>query len=72
MKIEAKIISKENYKENDGIGWSLPVLIDEFIKNPNEIEFEWEDGSTLPYDDFIFYGGDYYYGIFINGKKVGE
>ena len=72
MKIEVKIISKENYKENDGIGWSLPVSIDEFITNPNEIEFEWEDGSTLPYDDFIFFGGDYYYSIFINGKKVGE
>ena len=56
MKIEVKIISKDNYKENDGIGWSLPVSIDEFITNPNDIEFEWEDGSTLPYDDFIFFG----------------
>lgn len=67
MKIEVKIISKEK----DSI-WSLPVLIDEFITGPNEIEFEWEDGSILPYNDFLFFGGKYYYGIFINGKNVNE
>ena len=67
MKIEVKIISKEK----DSI-WSLPVPIDEFITGPNEIEFEWEDGSTLPYNDFLFFGGEYYYGIFINGKNVNK
>lgn len=67
MKIEVKIISKEK----DSI-WSLPVAIDEFITDPNEIEFEWEDGSALPYNDFLFFGGEYYYGIFINGKNVNE
>ena len=67
MKIEVKIMSKEE----DSV-WSLPVAIDEFITDPNEIEFEWEDGSTLPYNDFLFFGGEYYYGIFINGKNVNE
>lgn len=67
MKIEVKIMNKME----DSV-WSLPVSIDEFIINPNEIEFEWEDGSTLPYDDFLFYGGEYYYGIFINGKNINE
>ena len=64
MKIEVKIMNKE-----DCI-WSLPVAIHEFIVKPNEIEFEWEDGSTLPYNDFIFFGSEYYYAIFINGEQV--
>ena len=72
MKIEVKIILKDHYKENEDIGWSLPVEIDEFIIHPNDIEFEWEDGSTLPYNDFIYFGGDYYYRIFINGKRISE
>jgi len=66
MKIEVKIMNKE-------IGnWSLPVSIDDFIVDSDDIEFEWEDGSTLPYKDFLFYGGDYYYSIFINGKSINE
>ena len=72
MKIEVKIILKDHYKENKEIGWSLPVGIDEFILNPSYIEFEWEDGSTLPYNDFIFFGSEYYYRIFINGKNANE
>lgn len=67
MKIEVKIMSKEE----DSV-WSLPVAIDDFITDPNYIEFEWEDGSTLPYNDFIFFGREYYYGIFINGKNINE
>ena len=72
MKIEVKIILKDDYKENKDIGWSLPVEIDEFILNPHDVEFEWEDGSTLPYNDFIFFGSEYYYRVFINGKNVNE
>lgn len=72
MKIEVKIILKDHYKENKDIGWSLPVEIDEFILNPHDVEFEWEDGSALPYNDFIFFGGEYYYRIFINGKNANE
>lgn len=67
MKITVKIMNKE-----DGLGWSLPVEIDEFILNPNDIEFNWEDGSSLPYNDFIFFGGDYYYRIFINDKNIND
>ena len=50
--------------------WSLPVKIDEFILAPYDVEFEWEDGSTLPYKDFIFFGGDYYYRIIADGKEI--
>ena len=56
MKIEVKIMNKE-----DGI-YSLPVEIDEFILNPYDIEFQFPDEdieyTTLPYKDFLFYGGD--------------
>ena len=64
MKIEVKIFDKE-IKE-----YSKPIDIEEFIVRPNEIEFEWENGTTLPYNDFIFYGEDYCYSIFVNGNKV--
>lgn len=64
MKIEVKIYDKE-IKE-----YSKPIEIEEFILHPNEIEFEWENGNTLPYNDFIFYGEDFCYSIFVNGNKV--
>lgn len=64
MKIEVKIYDKE-IKE-----YSKPIEIEEFILHPNEIEFEWENGNTLPYNDFIFYGADYCYSIFVNGNKA--
>lgn len=70
LNIEVKIKPKEEYNE-DNLDWSLPVPIDEFVLDPYEIEFEWEDGSTLPYKDFIFFGGEYYYGIFINDMIAG-
>lgn len=70
MKIEVKIMGKE-----DGI-YSLPVDIEEFILNPYDIEFQFPDEdieyTTLPYKDFLFYGGDYYYSIFVNGVNVNE
>lgn len=71
MKIEVKIMPREDFN-GDNLGWSLPVEIDEFILNPNYIEFKWEDGSTLPYNDFIFFGDEYYYGIFINGRNIND
>ena len=64
MKIEVKIYDKETK------AYSKPVDIEEFIVKPNEIEFEWEDGTTLPYNDFIFYAEDYCYSIFVNGEKI--
>lgn len=69
MKIEVKIMPKEEFDEED-LGWSKPVEIDQFILNPHDIEFEWDEGSTLPYNDFIFFGNEYYYGIFVNGKHI--
>ena len=67
MKIEVKIVNKEDYNEELDTGWSLPVPIEEFILNPSEIQFEWENGDTLPYNDFIFFGNEYYYRIYLNG-----
>ena len=69
MTIQVKIIEKEKYNEELDIGWSLPVDIEEFILHPNEIEFEWENGDSLPYNDFIFFGEEYYYRIYINGYR---
>lgn len=70
MKIEVKIMDKEY-----GI-YSLPVDIEEFIVNPYDIEFQFPDEdmeyTTLPYNDFLFYSGDYYYSIFVNGKNINE
>lgn len=71
MKIEVKIMPREEFDEN-GIGWSHGVEIDEFILHPSDIEFEWDDGSTLPYNDFVFFGEDYYYGIFVDGVNINE
>ena len=71
MKIEVKIIQKENYNE-ENLGWSKAVPIDDFILNPNDIEFKFEDDLTLPYNDFIFFGNEYYYEIFINGRPEKE
>ena len=62
---------KEDFNE-ENLSWSEGVLIDEFILNPYDIEFRWKEGSTLPYKDFIFFGGKYYYGIFINDKNINE
>lgn len=70
MNIQVKIIEKEKYNEELDIGWSLPVDIDDFILHPNEIEFEWENGDTLPYNDFIFFGEEYYYRIYIDNIPV--
>ena len=72
MKIEVKIIPKENYNE-ENLGWSDGVEIDNFILNPQDVEFSWNDGEfTLPYNDFIFFGNEYYYGIYINGRPEKE
>lgn len=71
MKIEIKIMPKEEFNE-DGVDWSEGVSIRDFISDPRNIEFSWEDGSTLPYNDFIYFEDEYYLGIFINGKNVDE
>ena len=63
MKIEVKIYDKETKT------YSNSVDIEEFIIRPNEIQFEWENGNTLPYKDFMFYAEDFCYSIFVNGEK---
>lgn len=65
MKIEIKIKPKEEYNE-DNLGWSKPVPFEDFVTDPLGIAFEWEDGITLPYNDFVFFASEYYYGLFIN------
>ena len=72
MKIEVKILPKEEFNE-DNLSWSEGVPIDDFILNPHDVEFYWEEeGLTLPYNDFIFFGNEYYYDIFINGICMDE
>ena len=71
MKIEVKIIPKENYNE-ENLGWSKGVDINEFIINPSDVQFEWENGDTLPYNDFVFFGNEYCYRIYINGRPEKE
>lgn len=71
MKIQVKIKPREEYNE-ENLDWSKPIDIDRFILDSNEVEFEWEDGSQLPYKDFLFFGNEYYYKIFINEKGEGD
>lgn len=70
MKIEVKIMEKDSQI------WSYPVPIEEFINNPYDIEFMFPDDelgyTTLPYKDFLFFGSEYYYEIFIDGKTSDE
>ena len=64
MKIEVKIYDKEDKS------YSEPVDLEEFILHPDEIEFKWKNGDALPYNDFIFFGEDYCYSVFVNGEHV--
>ena len=43
------------------------VPIEEVIFNQSEIEFEFEDGGTLPYNDFLFFQEDYEVVIRVRG-----
>lgn len=69
MKIEVKIMEKDSQI------WSYPVPIEDFIEN-NDIEFKFPDDelgyTTLPFKDFLFFGSDYYYELFIDGKSSDE
>ena len=38
---------------------SEEVPIEEVIYNQHDIEFEFDDGGSLPYSDFLFYQEDY-------------
>lgn len=46
---------------------SKMVPIEEVIFNQTEIEFEFEDGGTLPYNDFLFFQEDYEVVIRVRG-----
>lgn len=65
MKIEVVIKPKEEF-DTENLGWSEPVPIEEFILDPYNIEFRWGDEYSLPYKDFIFFGGEYWYKILVN------
>lgn len=69
MNITVKILPKD---DEENLGYSLPVDIEDFITNPSDIEFRWEEGSTLPYNDFIFFGNEYYYSIFIDDVNINK
>lgn len=51
--VTIRLKDKETKKQSN------EIQIDEVIYNQNEIEFEFEDGTTLPYKDFLFYQSDY-------------
>lgn len=38
---------------------SKPIPIADIIFNQHDAEFEFDDGGTLPYSDFLFYQEDY-------------
>lgn len=38
---------------------SKEVPIEDVIYNQHDIEFEFDDGGSLPYSDFLFYQEDY-------------
>ena len=46
---------------------SKMVSIEDVIFYQNSIEFEFEDGSTLPYNDFLFFQEDYEVVIRVRG-----
>ena len=69
MKIEVRVMPVGGFNESC-VGWSEPVPIEEFITDPHNVQFEWGEECVLPYNDFIFYGSDYCYGIFINDEHI--
>jgi hypothetical protein len=62
--IKMCIIDKET-----GISSNMVSLRD-IIFNQHDIEFEFSDGSTLPYKDFLFYQEDYI--VFVDMSMDGE
>lgn len=48
---------------------SNDVPIEDVIYNQHDIEFEFPDGSTLPYKDFLFSQDDYDVIVRISGNK---
>jgi hypothetical protein len=38
---------------------SKPIPIPDIIFNQHDVEFEFDDDKTLPYNDFLFYQEDY-------------
>ena len=58
------IIDKET-----GVSSNMVSLRD-IIFNQHDIEFEFSDGCTLPYKDFLFYQDDYF--VFVDMSMDGE
>ena len=51
---------------------SKPVPIEDVIYNQHDIEFEFDDGGSLPYSDFLFYQEDYEVVVKVMGTTYGE
>ena len=49
---------------------SKPVIIDEIIFSQDEVEFEFNDGTTIPYNDFLFFQEEYQ--VIIKVKEVNK
>ena len=46
-------------KDRETRDTSKPVPIEDVIYTQHDIEFEFDDGGSLPYSDFLFYQEDY-------------
>ena len=70
MEIQVVIKPKDEFN-TENLGWSEPVPIEEFILDPHNVQFNWwgKEEYSLPYNDFIFYGGEYLYKILIDDKE---
>ena len=54
--IEGVVVYIKDKRTNDV---SKPIPIPDIIFNQHDVEFEFDDGGTLPYSDFLFYQEDY-------------
>ena len=72
LKMEIQVVIKPKDEFNtENLDWSEPVPIEEFILDPHNVQFEWrgQEEYSLPYNDFIFFGGEYWYKILIDDKE---
>ena len=51
---------------------SKEVDIKEIIYGQNYVEFEFDDGGTLPYKDFLWFAEDYETIVKVKGTTYGE
>lgn len=51
---------------------SKPVPIEDVIYDQHDIEFEFDDGGSLPYSDFLFCQEDYEVVVKVMGTTYGD